>query len=300
MEMHNNAEQSRTTGFQLFEHPWAALVVLVVVWVLLLLLLIATIYQVLALPRDSGAAGLMLMILSHSLMLFVIVPYVLRLPNGRRSLGRYLADIRLSRVRPLGRLLLLAISCYLILAFCQAAGSLVYRLSLGLPITWEFVWLRVLDVSRDLPPRSTALLVSVPAVFEEVTWRGVVLRLFLRRHSAWKAIVISAIAFGCVHFLNFLSGREMAWVAGQVAWASIYGLFYGYLVVRTGSLLPAMIVHYLGNAFMGSLTGYVQELASPEIQAVYGVVFWFGLIPTTLLILWVRLFAAKSPFPRRD
>ena len=84
--------------------------------------------------------------------------------------------------------------------------------------------------------------------------------------------------------------------AGQVIWASIYGLFFGYLVVRTGSLLPAMIVHYFGNAFMGSLTSYVQALASPEIQAVYGVIFWFGLIPTTLLILWVQFFATKWPF----
>jgi hypothetical protein len=52
-----------------------------------------------------------------------------------------------------------------------------------------------------------------------------------------------------------------------------------------------MIVHYLGNAFIGSLTGYIQAWASIEIQALYGVIF-VGIVPSTLMILWVRYFSS--------
>ena len=34
-----------------------------------------------------------------------------------------------------------------------------------------------------------------------------------------------------------------------------------------------MIFHYLGNVFIGSLTGYMQSRASMEMQALYGVNF---------------------------
>ena len=99
--------------------------------------------------------------------------------------------------------------------------------------------------------------------------------------------------FGMIHLLNLASGRELVWVLGQVVWAFTIGLFYGYVFLRTKSLLPSMVVHYLGNVFIGSLTGYLQSRASIEIQALYGVVFSFGVIPTTLMIFWTRFFTSK-------
>ncbi len=96
-----------------------------------------------------------------------------------------------------------------------------------------------------------------------------------------------------MHLLNLASGRELVWVMGQVVWAFILGLFYGYVFVRTRSLLPPMIVHYLGNVFIGSLTGYMQSRASIEMQALYGIIFSLGIVPTTLMILWTRFFVVK-------
>jgi hypothetical protein len=51
-----------------------------------------------------------------------------------------------------------------------------------------------------------------------------------------------------------------------------------------------MIVHYLGNLFVSAINAYVQANASIPAVAVYGVVFTFGIIPTTLMMLWTRLF----------
>jgi hypothetical protein len=52
-------------------------------------------------------------------------------------------------------------------------------------------------------------------------------------------------------------------------------------------------VHYLGNLFISSLTGYIQINASSEVQALYGVVLTFGVIPVTLMILWTRFFSSR-------
>ena len=88
-----------------------------------------------------------------------------------------------------------------------------------------------------------------------------------------------------MHLLNLIMGHDLVRVMGQVVWAFIIGLFYGYVLVRTPSLLPSMIVHYLSNLFIGSLTGHMQSITSIEIQTLYGIIFSFGVIPVTLMIL---------------
>jgi len=100
------------------------------------------------------------------------------------------------------------------------------------------------------------------------------------------------LGFGLMHLLNLAGGRELVWVLGQVVWSFILGLFYGYIFVKTRSLLPLMIVHYLGNVFISSFTGYMQTRASIEIQALYGIIFSLGIIPTTWMILWTRFFVS--------
>jgi membrane protease YdiL (CAAX protease family) len=88
-------------------------------------------------------------------------------------------------------------------------------------------------------------------------------------------------------------GSDPVWSLGQAVWAFTIGLFYGYVFVRTRSLLPPMIVHYLGNAFISTLFGYIQTRASIEIQALYGVIFSLGVIPVTIMILWTRFFSSR-------
>jgi hypothetical protein len=49
----------------------------------------------------------------------------------------------------------------------------------------------------------------------------------------------------------------------------------------------------MSNVFVDSLAGYMQSNASTFIWAVYGVVFSYGIVPTTLMILWARYFMSK-------
>ncbi|HSG44698.1 MAG TPA: CPBP family intramembrane glutamic endopeptidase [Anaerolineales bacterium] len=150
-----------------------------------------------------------------------------------------------------------------------------------------------MDISGDLPPESASLFISIPSMFEEVGSRGIVLTVFLSKYSERKSIIFSSLSFGLLHLLNLLNGADVVWTLGQVVWAYIIGLFYGYVFVRTRSLLPSMIVHYLGNVFIGSLTGYMQASASIATQILYGVTFSLGIVPVTLMILWTKFFTSK-------
>jgi membrane protease YdiL (CAAX protease family) len=292
MESRNSHIQKERRGFRLYEHPWLSLLAVVATSVFSMALSGTVIFGLIGLPDDSPIVQFAQAISYHVLTAFILAPFVLRLPKGKRTFERYLDDIGLSKVQPLVQLVLLALSCSIILALSQAAASFVYRLFEGQPINGRFVR-QVLDLSGDLPPGSPTLLVSIPSAFEEVAFRGIVLTVFLSKYSERKSIIFSSVGFGLMHLLNLAFGRELVWVMGQVVWTSTIGLFYGYVFLRTRSLLPSMIVHYLSNVTIGSLTGYLQSRASIEMQALYGVAFSLGVVPTTLMILWTRFFSSE-------
>ncbi|MFO8037620.1 MAG: type II CAAX endopeptidase family protein [Anaerolineales bacterium] len=292
MGTENVFNQKKKRIFRLYQHPWLAILAVIVITVFSILVSGIVIFGLLELPEDAPIIQFAQGFSYHILTAFVLVPLVLCLPKGKTSYSQYLEDIGLTKVKPFFRLALLALSCYLILAFFQATTSIVYRFFEGMPINGYFLR-QVFDISGDLPPKSPSLLLSAPTMLEEVAFRGVILTTFLNKFSERKSILFSSLGFGLIHLLNLIMGRELIWVIGQVVWAFIIGLFYGYVFVRTRSLLPSMIVHYLGNAFIGSLTGYLQARASIEIQALYGVIFSLGIFPTTLMILWTRFFTSR-------
>lgn len=274
--------------FRLYEHPWLSLLAVMMTTVFSIGLTGTVIFGLIRLPGDSATVQFAQGMSYHILTVFILVPFVLRLPKGKRTFRQYLDDIGFTRVQPFVRLMALALSCYIILALSQVSASFVYRFSEGLPIDRNFVR-QVFDLSGDIP----SILVSIPSAFEEVAFRGIILTAFLNKYSERKSIILSSLGFGLMHLLNLTNGADLVWVMGQVVWAFILGLFYGYVFVRSRSLLPPMIVHYLGNVFIGSLTGYMQSRASIEIQVLYGVIFSLGIVPTTLMILWARFFSSR-------
>lgn len=284
--------------FRLAEHSWLSLLIVILAELIGQLFFAVVVIGLLKQPRDAPLTLCIVALLAHISVLFVLVPFVLGLPGGTRSFSAYLDAIRLSRVQPFLWLLLLGLSCYLILALCQMSGTLVYRMLEGQAVTWPFVH-SILNLSGQLPPKSWDVLFSLPSVFEEVAFRGVILSLLLTRYPKPVSVVIAAASFGLLHLTNLTSGRELVWVLGQVLWATILGLFYGVVVLKSGSLWPAMLVHYLGNLFQAPLAWYVQTSAPVQTQATYGIVFSFGLVPTTLMILWVLLFTRLWPVAAR-
>lgn len=288
MESQNENMQMEKRKFRLYEHPWLSLLAVIVTSVFSIFLSGTVIFGVIGLPDDSPTVQFAQGMSYHILAVFILAPFVLRLPKGKRTFRQYLDDIGLRKTQPFVRLVLLALSCYIILALSQAAASFVYRLFEGLPVNGSFVR-QVFDLSGDIP----SLLLSFPSAFEEVAFRGILLTVFLSKYSERQSIIFSSIGFGLMHLLNLTNGTELVWVMGQVVWAFIIGLFYGYVFVRTRSLLPPMIVHYLGNVFISSLLSYIQTRASVEVQVVFGVIFSLGVVPVTLMILWTKFFSSR-------
>jgi membrane protease YdiL (CAAX protease family) len=290
-------------GFRLARHPWRAFFLVVALQGACFALVGFVLYGLLRLPQDLSniqaiptAAHFTL----AGLLGYVLVPYLLRLPNGSRSFRQYLDDIRLTRVRPFAPLLLLTVSSLLILILCQGAGSIVYRLSEGKPVTLDFAG-QVFNLLAVMPPRSMLLFAQMFSSLEEVLFRGVLLTLLLRVYSPRKAVVCSAAAFGLMHLPAVFAGTPVILVLGQVVWAFLFGVFYGYIVLRSGSLLPSMVIHWLSNVVQEPLTAY-WATASVPVRAFYGVVFGYGLA-AVLMILWVRFFSARwlpRDTPARD
>ena len=68
----------------------------------------------------------------------------------------------------------------------------------------------------------------VPAVCEELAFRGFILSGFRHLGHKWRAIVCSALLFGLAHG-----------ILQQSLIASLLGMVLGYLAVQSGSILPA-------------------------------------------------------------
>jgi len=286
--------QPDTRGSRLAKRPWRALLLMLAMQPVCYALVGLVLFGLLRLPRDLSNMELLSTVVLFTVggfLAYVIVPFFLRIPKGRRTFREYLDDIRLTRVRPFVPLLILTASCDLVLILCQGSGSLVYRLTEGQPLTWEFIR-RVFDLGAALPPRSSLLFAQFFSSFEEVAFRGVFLTMLLATLPQRRAIVFSALAFGALHLGSLAAGHALVLTLGQVVWAFLFGLFYGYLFIKSGSLLPPMIIHWLSNVFQAPLTAYWWQSAPPAVGALYGVVFGYGLA-TLLLLAWVRFFSAR-------
>jgi membrane protease YdiL (CAAX protease family) len=254
------------------------------------LILVASIATSLGVPGDAPYRPLITPTLAHILVLFWITPFVLHLPNGKTTFRKYLDDIRLSHVRPFLPLLILGVSSSLIILLVLSANSFIYRLVQGFPIQFTFIR-RAIDLSGDLPPQSLSWIVAFPSIFEEVSWRGVMLVLFMKKYPPRKSILITALGFGSFHLLNLLGGVEPDFVIRQVIFGSALGFFYGYLVLRTDSLMPAMLFHFLVNMFIGSFTHYFQRYAPASTQILYTLINLP--VATLILIAWVKVFCQR-------
>ena len=100
----------------------------------------------------------------------------------------------------------------------------------------------VITMFEDASDTSLALLafsVAILTPFAEVLlFRGFILGMLLKRYSDTQSIVISSLIFAIAH-------EPIAMV---LAFGG--GLLYGWLRVRTGSILPGMIAHAIWNGFI--------------------------------------------------
>lgn len=108
-------------------------------------------------------------------------------------------------------------------------------------------------------------------VSEEVMFRGVLFRALLENFKVWPAIIITTILFGAVHVLNGFTTGDWDGALVQAVAAGMSGLIFMAIVIRTGSLWPAIIYHFLWDCIlflMGTASAAKPEsTADPKIEA---------------------------------
>ncbi len=95
-----------------------------------------------------------------------------------------------------------------------------------------------------------ALIVVTPAT-EEFLFRGLILHGFLRNYSRKKAVLVSAVLFALFHVSPW-----------HFAGAFLLGLVLAWWLIETGSILPCLFGHALGNALPLALSMIVLPSAS--------------------------------------
>jgi ABC-2 type transport system permease protein/sodium transport system permease protein len=98
-----------------------------------------------------------------------------------------------------------------------------------------------------------ATLALVPAVFEELCFRGFLFGSLRTVLSAGWAAIVAAVLFGLFHEVMF---------PGRLLTSTFLGLVLGWVRLRTGSVLPCMALHAVHNGFLLSVSYWRDELVA--------------------------------------
>lgn len=131
---------------------------------------------------------------------------------------------------------------------------------------------RVLESNMGLA-FNLAMLALVPGICEEVLFRGYAQRQFERSRSATFGIVLSGVLFGLYHLRP-----------SQLLPLTFLGLYLAYLTWRTGSLIPAMVVHFAHNGLAVFAAHFIQSSEEYDLDAMQdGGMPWYAVVIGVLL-----------------
>jgi sodium transport system permease protein len=131
-------------------------------------------------------------------------------------------------------------------------------------VEWLFPMSSVIKASLEqmmaqVPSLGVAILLFalIPAICEEVAFRGFILTGLEHGHRQRSAILLSALLFGFLHVLLSLFQ--------QLFNATLLGIVLGLLAMRSRSILPGILFHFMHNALAMAM-GYLTE--QPGGQAI--------------------------------
>jgi len=223
------------------------------------------------------------------LLLLIIVPIGMKLPQKDETVLGYTQTIGLTRVKPLGRNLIVGFGSAFILCFSLFIGANLLGVFYFAPdfLFWDpnpiyggiasfgwFIWIFMIR----------------PGIWEEVAFRGVVIPLLSRKYKKLFTILISGVIFGLAHAFNIigvlLSGGSHIFTLFQVIYTTLIGFSMGYMYLKTKSLLPSIIYHYLIDTVgLVFLNVYIENIV---LTGVFLIVF-LGVIPAILSIGLTKL-----------
>jgi sodium transport system permease protein len=127
-------------------------------------------------------------------------------------------------------------------------------------------------IQSDFPWWLAVLLIGLlPAVCEELAFRGFILSGLRHLGHRWGAIIVTAVFFGLTHG-----------IVQQQMTATVIGIVIGYLAVQSGSLFPAILYHFTHNSLV-----VLSSRMSPETLKSQSWLEWiFAVRGDSLLVHW--------------
>lgn len=113
----------------------------------------------------------------------------------------------------------------------------------------------------------------LPAVFEELLFRGVIFNSFNKKYGVVIAVFVSALLFGVYH---------MNWIQG--IYAFIFGLALAYMYFKSNSLFVPIIFHFVNNLISTLVTYYDLVI---NIDSIFNIFFILSAIGLLVLAIYI-------------
>jgi membrane protease YdiL (CAAX protease family) len=175
------------------------------------------------------------------------------------------------------------------LMLCGVGMSLVLIEVTGWIPTPEWIEQIFRELMSGHPAAKFVALVVIPPIAEEMLFRGLIFHEFARRYSTRHAIFGSAALFALFH-LN-------PW---QAVVAFPIGVLAAWLALRTGSIIPGMVLHAALNftsSFLivpvGSLLGYTEDQIYELPHLPWQMVLAGGVV-ATIGLAWLWMWARRE------
>ena len=150
----------------------------------------------------------------------------------------------------------------------------------------EELMLRMLNVETVNGLCLNILVIALlPAIGEELMFRGALMRIFQHWKNKHVAVWVAAIIFSAIHFQFYGFLPRM-----------VLGACFGYMLLWTGSLLPAIVAHFLNNAVI-IIVYYLNHNGFIGIDADSlgsGSTWWVGIISGAIALLLLVLMKKKQ------
>lgn len=290
--------------------PWTAVLAFTVLACGLAWLVCLPLWLGRGLAEPAATALLPLMMLTPALAA-VIVVFGMRSPRFDRA--RFLG---LWPLRPARRVVWLLIAAWLVPPLLVGASVLVAAALGWVQLDPSFSAFagqleRTLPPGTPLPPIGLvvfsqlaaiplgALLNSVLAFGEELGWRGWLLPA-LRPLGTWPALLLSGVIWGLWHspviLLGYNFGRTdltgvLFMIGGCVAW----GVLFGWLRLRSGSVWPAVVAHGALNAAGGTVVLFAATVPDLALAGPLGAAGWIVAAAVALVLLLTGQFRVQPP-----
>ncbi len=184
-----------------------------------------------------------------------LYPDIFQFPFGKVSASEFAEKVGLIKSNKFGRQLILGI----ILAICSLTG-----LFIGSSLTgrYEFDW-TVLTLEQ-------VFFATVPGVWEEVYFRGILMLILLRIVKNFKkTVVLQCVIFGLAHFYGFF-----IWELVDLFSITLLGFSFTWVAHKTNSLVSGIVYHTLHDAFLFLFLVADESLLSHSQNAVFFLSLW--------------------------